>query len=105
MRIDPELVVSDPALTLKRGAVGPWAKSTSPYYDQTLDALARHFGFKTTVAWSALPAQARDVILFGTGKESVRFDYNDGLRSYSRTWSGATRRPRATPPARRSAAS
>lgn len=83
MRIDPELVISDPALTLRRGAVAPWAKSTSPYYDQTLDALARHFGFKTTVAWSALPASARDVILFGTGKESVRFDYNDGLRSYS----------------------
>ncbi|MEH3116201.1 MAG: excinuclease ABC subunit UvrA [Methylorubrum populi] len=83
MRIDPELVISDPALTLKRGAVAPWAKSTSPYYDQTLDALSRHFGFKTSVAWSALPAQARDVILFGTGKESVRFDYNDGLRSYS----------------------
>ena len=83
MRIDPELVISDPALTLKRGAVGPWAKSTSPYYDQTLDALAKHFGFKTSVAWSALPEQARAVILFGTGKESVRFDYNDGLRSYS----------------------
>ncbi|HJE22473.1 MAG TPA: excinuclease ABC subunit UvrA [Methylorubrum populi] len=83
MRIDPELVISDASLTLKRGAVAPWAKSTSPYYDQTLDALAKHFGFKTTVAWSALPAQARDVILFGTGKESVRFDYNDGLRSYS----------------------
>lgn len=83
MRIDPELVISDPALTLKRGAVAPWAKSTSPYYDQTLDALSRHFGFKTTVAWSALPEQARAVVLFGTGKESVRFDYNDGLRSYS----------------------
>ncbi|MEE7457107.1 excinuclease ABC subunit A [Methylorubrum populi] len=83
MRIDPELVISDPALTLKRGAVGPWAKSTSPYYDQTLDALAKHFGFKTTVAWSALPAQAREVILYGTGKEAVRFDYNDGLRAYA----------------------
>ncbi|GAB6845453.1 excinuclease ABC subunit A [Methylorubrum rhodinum] len=83
MRIDPELVISDAALSLKRGAVGPWAKSTSPYYDQTLDALARHFGFKTTVAWSALPASAKQAILYGTGTESVRFDYNDGLRSYS----------------------
>ena len=83
MRIDPEIVISDPALSLKRGAVGPWAKSTSPYYDQTLDALSRHFGFKTTVAWSALPASAKQAILYGTGTESVRFDYNDGLRSYS----------------------
>ncbi len=83
MRIDPELVISDAALSLKRGAVGPWAKSTSPYYDQTLDALARHFGFKTTVPWSTLPATAKQAILYGTGTESVRFDYNDGLRSYS----------------------
>ncbi|MGU3662515.1 hypothetical protein, partial [Methylobacterium fujisawaense] len=51
MRIDPELVISDAALSLKRGAVGPWAKSTSPYYGQTLDALAEHYGFKTSVPW------------------------------------------------------
>ncbi|GJE27281.1 excinuclease ABC subunit UvrA [Methylobacterium organophilum] len=83
MRIDETLVIADPALTLKRGAIAPWAKSTSPYYDQTLEALAKHFGFKTTTAWSALPAAARAVILYGTGKESVRFDYNDGLRAYA----------------------
>ncbi|WP_238258541.1 excinuclease ABC subunit UvrA, partial [Methylobacterium gnaphalii] len=83
MRIDPELVISDEALSLKRGAVAPWAKSTSPYYDQTLEALAKHFDFKTNVPWAALPTEARIAILYGTGKEPVRFAYNDGLRSYS----------------------
>ncbi|TXN21933.1 MULTISPECIES: excinuclease ABC subunit UvrA [Methylobacterium] len=83
MRIDPELVISDEGLTLKRGAVAPWAKSTSPYYEQTLEALAKHFEFKTTVPWAALPTEARIAILYGTAKESVRFAYNDGLRSYS----------------------
>ncbi|MBB3905445.1 excinuclease ABC subunit A [Methylobacterium brachythecii] len=83
MRIDPELVISDEALSLKRGAVAPWAKSTSPYYDQTLEALAKHFDFKTTVPWAALPTEARIAILYGTEKQSVRFAYNDGLRSYS----------------------
>ncbi|MCJ2047073.1 excinuclease ABC subunit UvrA [Methylobacterium sp. J-078] len=82
MRIDPELVISDAKLSLKRGAVGPWAKSTSPYYGQTLDALARHYGFKTTVAWGDLPAKAREVVLYGTGPESVRFAYDDGMRAY-----------------------
>ncbi|KQQ40991.1 ABC-ATPase UvrA [Methylobacterium sp. Leaf125] len=82
MRIDPELVISDAKLSLKRGAVGPWAKSTSPYYGQTLDALARHYGFKTTAAWSDLPAKARDVVLYGTGPEAVRFAYDDGMRAY-----------------------
>ncbi|MBX9931711.1 MAG: excinuclease ABC subunit UvrA [Methylobacterium sp.] len=83
MRIDPELVISDPKLSLKRGAVGPWAKSTSPYYGQTLDALAEHYGFKTTVAWSALPESARQIVLYGSGRDSIRFAYNDGLRAYT----------------------
>nr|WP_245973864.1 excinuclease ABC subunit UvrA [Bosea caraganae] len=82
MRIDANLIVPDEALTLKKGAIAPWAKSTSPYYGQTLDALARHFGFSMTKPWSELPQQARDAILFGTGTEAVRMSYNDGLRAY-----------------------
>ncbi|WP_018043125.1 excinuclease ABC subunit UvrA [Methylobacterium sp. 88A] len=82
MRIDPELVISDVKLSLKRGAVGPWAKSTSPYYGQTLDALAKHYGFKTSVPWSDLPETAHKVILYGSGRESIRFAYNDGMRAY-----------------------
>ncbi|GJD46167.1 UvrABC system protein A [Methylobacterium cerastii] len=83
MRIDAELVISDEALTLKRGAIGPWAKSTSPYYGQTLDALARHYGFKTDTAWSRLPEAARAIILYGSGKQTIRFDYDDGMRKYA----------------------
>jgi excinuclease ABC subunit A len=82
MRIDPMLVVPDETLTLRGGAVAPWAKSTSPYYGQTLDALGKHYGFKLTVPWKDLPPKARDVILYGTGEESVRFAYDDGLRAY-----------------------
>ena len=82
MRIDPEMIVPDHSLSLKKGAIAPWAKSTSPYYGQTLDALARHFGFSTTKPWSELPQSARDAILFGTGTEAVRMAYNDGLRAY-----------------------
>ncbi|HEV7438558.1 MAG TPA: excinuclease ABC subunit UvrA [Methylobacterium sp.] len=82
MRIDPELVISDAALSLRRGAVMPWAKSTSPYYGQTLDALAKHYGFKATVPWSELPESARDVILYGSGTQPIRFAYNDGMRAY-----------------------
>ncbi|WP_375463638.1 excinuclease ABC subunit UvrA [uncultured Methylobacterium sp.] len=83
MRIDADLVISDAALSLKRGAVGPWAKSTSPYYGQTLDALAGHYGFKTTVPWGQLPEAARAIILYGSGRQSIRFDYNDGMRAYA----------------------
>ncbi len=82
MRIDPDMIVPDHSLTLKKGAIAPWAKSTSPYYGQTLEALARHFGFSMTKPWSELPESARKAILFGTGTEPVRMAYNDGLRSY-----------------------
>lgn len=82
MRIDPDMIVPDHSLTLKKGAIAPWAKSTSPYYGQTLEALARHFGFSMTKPWSELPESAHKAILFGTGTEAVRFAYNDGLRAY-----------------------
>ncbi|AMJ63411.1 excinuclease ABC subunit UvrA [Bosea sp. PAMC 26642] len=82
MRIDPDMIVPDSALTLKNGAIAPWAKSTSPYYGQTLEALSKHFGFSMTKPWSELPESARNAILFGTGNESVRMAYNDGLRAY-----------------------
>ncbi|SIQ48269.1 excinuclease ABC subunit UvrA [Bosea sp. TND4EK4] len=82
MRIDPDMIVPDHSLTLKKGAIAPWAKSTSPYYAQTLDSLSKHFGFSMTKPWSELPESARKAILFGTGSEAVRMSYNDGLRAY-----------------------
>ncbi|MFG1428152.1 excinuclease ABC subunit UvrA [Roseixanthobacter glucoisosaccharinicivorans] len=80
--IDPDLVVPDKSRTLKQGAIAPWAKSTSPYYGQTLDALAKHYKFKLTVPFADLPEKARDVILYGSGDEQIAFAYDDGLRAY-----------------------
>ena len=62
--------------------MAPWAKSSSPYYLQTLEALGRHFKFRLDVAWSSLPDKAREVILYGSGEEEIRFAYDDGMRSY-----------------------
>jgi excinuclease ABC subunit A len=81
-KVDPHLIVPDESLTLKNGAIAPWAKSTSPFYMQTLDALARAFGFKLTTPWRDLPPVAREVILNGTGAQEVPFVYDDGLRKY-----------------------
>ena len=82
MKVDPELVVPDDRLTLRKGAVAPWAKSTSPYYIQTLEALARHYKFRLDAPWAELPAKAREAILNGSGDDEVRMAYEDGLRSY-----------------------
>ncbi|HMB47411.1 MAG TPA: excinuclease ABC subunit UvrA, partial [Afifellaceae bacterium] len=80
--VDPELVVPDENLTLRGGAILPWAKSSSPYYLQTLEALARHYGFSVDTAWSDIDGKARDAVLYGTGREKITFIYDDGQRSY-----------------------
>ena len=80
--IDPIAVVPDGGLTLYKGAIAPWSKTTSPYYTQTLEALAKHYGFKISSKWNDLDKQAKDVILFGSGEDVITFSYDDGLRSY-----------------------
>ncbi len=79
---DPELVVPDEKLSLRDGAIGPWSKTQSPWYQQTLEALARTYKFSMSVAWKDLPKQARDAILRGTGEDKVNFIYDDGVRRY-----------------------
>ncbi|MCA0319093.1 MAG: excinuclease ABC subunit UvrA [Proteobacteria bacterium] len=91
--VDPELVVPDKELSLKKGALAPWAKSSSPFYIQTLEALAKHYGFTLTAPWHKLPEKVRNVLLFGTGEETVTIRYDDGLRSYetTKTFEGVVR--------------
>jgi excinuclease ABC subunit A len=79
---DPHLVVPDEQRALGESAVMPWANAQSPYYDQTLASLAKHFGVKLTTAWEKLPEGAREAILFGTGKTVVEFTYKDSARAY-----------------------
>jgi excinuclease ABC subunit A len=79
---DEALVVPDDTLTLKKGAIAPWAKSSSPYYLQTLEALARHYKFSMNEPWEDLPKKAQAVILHGSGEEVIKFTYDDGMRRY-----------------------
>ncbi|WP_193178174.1 excinuclease ABC subunit UvrA [Oricola nitratireducens] len=82
--IDRNLVVPEREAKLHE-AIAPWAKSTSPYYRQTLDALGKAYGFKITDKWSSVPEIAQDAILLGTGDREIDFVYDDGLRSYKTT--------------------
>ena len=81
-KVDPQLVVPDKDLTLAKGAIAPWARSSSPYQTQTLQALADHYDFDLDTPWNKLPEDVRDVILNGTGDEEIDFVYDDGLRRY-----------------------
>lgn len=79
---DAELIVPDKSATLRSGALAPWASSSSKYYMQTLESLARHFQFSLDTAFSKLDSHVQNMILMGSGKEAVTMQYDDGLRSY-----------------------
>lgn len=82
---DPQLVVPNEHLSLKQGAVVPWAKSNppSPYYMQVLASLAAEFGFSLDTPWDALPGEVKLVILHGTGGKPVTLTFMDGKKAYS----------------------
>uniref|UniRef100_E6VIF6 UvrABC system protein A n=1 Tax=Rhodopseudomonas palustris (strain DX-1) TaxID=652103 RepID=E6VIF6_RHOPX len=80
--IDADLVVPDKELSLRKGAIAPWAKSSSPYYLQTLTALAKHYKFTLDTKWKDLPKKVQNVLLHGSGDDEIKFSYEDGVRSY-----------------------
>ncbi len=80
--IDADLVISDKERTLRKGAISPWAKSSSPYYTQTLTALGKHYKFTLDTKWKDLPKKTQDAILYGSGDTEIRFSYDDGMRAY-----------------------
>jgi excinuclease ABC subunit A len=83
MYFDPELTVPDDHKTLADGAIAPWANSSSPYFRQTLEGIARHFGASMREPFRDLPEAVQKAILEGTGETMVKLAYDDGLRSYN----------------------
>jgi excinuclease ABC subunit A len=84
-RIDADLVIPDKDATLRKGAIAPWAKSSSPYYLQTLTALGKHYRFTLDTKWKELPKKTQEAILYGSGEDAIKFTYDDGMRSYQTT--------------------
>ncbi len=83
LNVDPNLVVPDDRKTLADGAIEPWSKSTTLYYAQTLSSLAKHYGFSLDEKWKKLPKKIKDIILYGSDQEEIKFNYDDGYEKYS----------------------
>tara|TARA_B100001540_G_scaffold261412_1_gene240419 strand:+ start:264 stop:3140 length:2877 start_codon:yes stop_codon:yes gene_type:complete len=83
LNVDPKLVIPDEKKTISDGAIVPWAKSTSLYYAQTLSSLAKHYKFSLEEKWKNLPKKVKDVILYGSDDEEIKFSYDDGYEKYS----------------------
>jgi excinuclease ABC subunit A len=82
MYFDPEEVVPNPDLSLREGAIVPWETRTGFYYHQLLEALADHYRFDIKAPFKTLPEKLRKVLLFGSGKEKVRFFFDQGGRRH-----------------------
>ncbi|MGI3164493.1 excinuclease ABC subunit UvrA [Pseudooceanicola sp. 200-1SW] len=82
---DERLVVPDGQLKVADGAIAPWRKGKSPYFLQTIDAIAKHYEFDKNARWKDLPKKVQDVFLYGSGKEEIAFRYDEGGRVYNIT--------------------
>ena len=83
LNVDPKLVIPNEKKSLADGAIEPWAKSTSLYYAQTLSSLAKHYEFSLSEKWNKLSKKIRDIILYGSDDEEIKFSYDDGYEKYS----------------------
>jgi excinuclease ABC subunit A len=78
---DPQLVIPDPGLSLRQGAIAPWGyRSIDSYIGQMFGALAEHYHFSVDTPFNKLPQKAQDVILYGTGREEIVFRYQKHRR-------------------------
>ncbi len=87
---DARLVVPDVTMKIGDGALAPWRKGKSPYFTQTIEAIAKHYKFKPSTKWKDLPEKVQQVFLYGSGKEEIQFRYDEGGRVYqiSRVFEG-----------------
>ncbi|MDC0397359.1 excinuclease ABC subunit UvrA [Candidatus Pelagibacter sp.] len=83
LNVDPNLVIPDDRKSIADGAIEPWAKSTTLYYAQTLASIAKHYGFSLDDKWKKLSKKIKDVILYGSDEEEIKFNYDDGYEKYS----------------------
>ena len=83
LNVDPNLVIPDDKKSIADGAIEPWSKSTTLYYAQTLASIAKHYGFSLNDKWKKLSKKNKDVILFGSDEEEIKFTYDDGYEKYS----------------------
>ena len=83
LNVDPNLVIPNEKKSIADGAIEPWAKTTTLYYAQTLSSLSKHYGFSLDDKWLKLSKKIKDIILYGSDDEEIKFTYDDGYEKYS----------------------
>ena len=83
LNVDANLVVPNSKKSLADGAIEPWSKTTSFYYAQTLASLAKHYNFSLDEPWKKLPQKIKDIVLYGSHDDEIKFNYDDGYEKYT----------------------
>ena len=88
--LDPDLIIPDPDLSLREGAIAPWAKRHSVYFQQMLDSLCRHYHIDIYAPFRELPKEIQEAFLYGSGKNKIKFYFerNDRRYDYTRSFEG-----------------
>lgn len=82
VRFDPELIVPNPNLSIKQGAIAPWANRNSIFFDQTMDALVKHYRFDPDTPFRDLSDKIQKILLFGSGNDQINFYYERDSRKH-----------------------
>ncbi|MAH53420.1 MAG: excinuclease ABC subunit A [Candidatus Pelagibacter sp.] len=83
LNVDANLVVPNSKKSLADGAIEPWSKTTSFYYAQTLASLAKYYNFSLDEPWKKLPQKIKDIVLYGSHDDEIKFNYDDGYEKYT----------------------
>ena len=90
MYFDPDLIVPNPDLSIREGALAPYAHTSSVYFLQLMEALAEHYSFDIYTPFKKLSKRVRDALLYGSGGEEIRFYFEreDRRHFYRRPFEG-----------------
>jgi excinuclease ABC subunit A len=88
--LDADLIVPDTSLTLREGALAPWSKRHSMYFQQMLDSICRHYEIDIHTPFRDLPKKIQDIFLYGSGDEEIKFyfEHSDRRHYYNRPFEG-----------------
>jgi excinuclease ABC subunit A len=86
---DPDLIIPDPTLSVGEEAISPWSGRQFEFFRPSLEALAAHYAFDMNTPYQSLPERVKSILLYGSGKEEIRFLYRrGGKRSHGRVFEG-----------------
>ena len=90
MYFDPDLIVPNPELSIREGAVVPWQGRSSIHFHQILESLGEHYKIDLYAPFRSLPPAVKQALLFGSNGEQIKFysDRGDRRNFYHRDFEG-----------------